>query len=102
MKMSERFGSVPNFSIQEFIQDDATLAIPNVHLCYEDINKAVNNYDQLVAALKDSRNIMNTLGMIMTDEGYSKSEKLKRIEFMMEVHMNDVFLRVEDLLKKGE
>lgn len=55
---------------------------------------------EVMKALKDSRNIMNTLGMIMTDENYSKAEKIKRIEFMMEVHMNDVFLRVEDLLKE--
>lgn len=48
IKMSERFGRVPDFDIEEFIDDDRNFAIPNVNLCYQDINKAVNNHDRLV------------------------------------------------------
>ncbi len=44
-KMIERFGNVPEFDIREFIEDDRMLAIPNVDLCYDDINRAINTYD---------------------------------------------------------
>lgn len=47
IKMSERFGAIPYFDIKEFMDDDRNFAIPSVNLCYQDINKAVNNYDQL-------------------------------------------------------
>lgn len=53
IKMSERFGSVPNFDIREFMDDDRTFAIPNVELCYDDINKAVNTHDQHVARIAE-------------------------------------------------
>jgi hypothetical protein len=55
IKMSERFGSVPNFDIKEFFEDDQMFAIPNVQSCYDDINKAVNNHDRLVEENKQQR-----------------------------------------------
>ncbi len=46
-EVKNTLGSVPNFDIEDFIEDDGNLIIPNPENCYEAINLCVNSHDKL-------------------------------------------------------
>lgn len=106
IKMSDKFGSVPNFSIEEFISDDSALAIPNVHMLYDAIDHAINNHDtlteqvkQLREALVDSQRLINSIGIIHFNNGYSDNEKHKLVKITFDFHGDDIFLTNKKLLE---
>lgn len=79
IKMSERFGSVPNFDIKEFFEDDQLFAIPNVQSCYDDISKAVNNHDRLVEENAELRSNQEEL-LKAVKFLFSKSNNLNELQ----------------------
>lgn len=73
-------------------------------LCGQSRDVLSEQNSRLREALSQSQQIMNTLGLIMLDDKYSKAEKVVRINSMIDIHMNDIFTSNKELLAelKGE
>lgn len=55
---------------------------------------------ELVEALQESQQVMNTFGFIHGNATYSAKEKDKRAQRLMNVHMDNIFIKNSELLEK--
>ncbi len=62
------------------------------------LDKLHEENKRLREALIESQKIMNTVGMIMTEDKYSKGAKIGRLSSMIDIHMNDIFTSNKELL----
>ncbi len=67
-------------------------------LCKQKEDSLSEQNKRLREALIESQKIMNTVGMIMTEDKYSKGAKIGRLSSLIDIHMNDIFTSNKELL----
>ncbi len=78
-EVKNTLGSVPNFDIEDFIEDDGNLIIPNPENCYEAINLCVNSHDKLKEQNEKMYEMLSKLAnesRLVYGDDYDEVEKL--------------------------